>query len=55
MEIFSTLAAEFKDTYVKKSTNALRLLGDGHNKVTSLCRSQYVDNVTSGSEAWNMV
>ncbi len=54
-EIFSTLAAEFKDTYVKKAINALRLLADGHNKVTSLRRSQYVDNVTSGSEARNMV
>ena len=54
-EIFSTLSAEFKDTYVKKAINALRLFADGHNKVTSLHRSQYVDNVTSGSEARNMV
>lgn len=54
-EIFSTLASDFQSSYSKKAANALRLLGDAHNKVTCLRRGQYVDSITSGAEARNMV
>ena len=54
-ELFADLSLQMNSEFGSKLTNLLKLIADGHNKLTILRRNQYVEAVTTGSTARNMM
>ena len=54
-QIFTALRSELQDNIFKKAATALKLMADSHNKITHLRRHQFVDSVSAGVSARNMV